>query len=99
MLKNYLKTAWRNLAKQKLLTFINIFGLSAGIACFTLFTLYAVNEFSFDNFHRNKDNIYGVYPWIGEKAAPPGAANIFEQMPLGPAMKNDLPDVESYVRI
>ena len=44
MLKNFLKTAWRNLAKQKGLAFINIFGLAVGIACFGLFMLYSVNE-------------------------------------------------------
>ena len=63
MLKNYFKVALRNLSKQKALAFINIFGLSAGIACFSLFMLYAVNEFSFDSFNKNADNIYRVYLW------------------------------------
>ena len=48
MWRNYLKVALRSLFKQKGLTFINIFGLSIGMACFSLFLLYAINEFSYD---------------------------------------------------
>jgi len=61
MLKSYFKIAIRNLQKQKTLAFINIFGLSVGIACFTLLLLFAANEFSFDKFHRNAPNIYRAY--------------------------------------
>ena len=61
MFTNYLLVARRNLAKQKVLSFINVFGLSLGIACFSLFLLYALNEFSFDGFHRNAKNLYRVY--------------------------------------
>jgi len=44
MIKHYIKIAFRNLARQKVLTAINIAGLSIGLACFSLFLLYAVNE-------------------------------------------------------
>jgi putative ABC transport system permease protein len=67
MFKNYFKIAIRNLAKQKTLAFIDIFGLSVGLACFSLFMLYAVNEFSFDRFHKNADNIYRMYLWVVAK--------------------------------
>jgi putative ABC transport system permease protein len=83
MIKNYLKIALRNLINQKGLAFINIFGLSVGIACFGLFMLYSVNEFSFDRFHKNGDNIYRVYQWseaIGEEAA---GGKAYHPMPLG----------------
>lgn len=63
MLSNYLKTALRVLAREKGLAFINLSGLSIGLACFALFLLYAVNEFSFDRFHKNEKDIYRVYTW------------------------------------
>ncbi|MBS1974944.1 MAG: ABC transporter permease, partial [Bacteroidetes bacterium] len=63
MIKHFFKTALRNLAKQKSLTLINIAGLSIGLACFSLFLLYAINEFSFDRFHKKASNIYRVYRW------------------------------------
>ena len=63
MIKHYFKIAVRNLFKQKALAFINVFGLSVGLACFILFLLFAVNEFSFDRFHSNANNIYRAYRW------------------------------------
>jgi putative ABC transport system permease protein len=98
MLRNYLKIAWRNLAKQKGLALINIFGLSIGLACFTLFLLYAVNEFSFDRFHAKGKNIYRVYRWMAAMGEEKENMHAFTPMPLGNAMKQDLPDVEEYVR-
>ena len=99
MFRNYFKTAWRNLGRQKMLALINIIGLSVGIACFTLFTLYAINEFNYDNFHQHKDNIYRVYVWSQAKGGEAAHGITYQPMPLGPAMKTDLPDVENYVRI
>ena len=95
MIKHYLRIAFRNLARQRWLTAINIAGLSIGLACFTLFLLYAVNEFNFDRFHANKENIYRVYR-LSEATQ---EAKVYHPMPLGPAMKQDIPDVENYVRI
>ena len=99
MIKNYFKTAWRNLTKQKGLTFINIFGLSAGIACFALFMLYAINEFSFDRFHKNGKDLYRVYLWFEAKGEEKAGAISYHPMPLGPSIKRDLPDVKECVRM
>ncbi|MEO7293599.1 MAG: ABC transporter permease, partial [Ginsengibacter sp.] len=60
MIKNYLKIAWRNLARNKGYAFINIAGLSIGIAACLLIFLIIQFETSFDNFHANKKNIYRV---------------------------------------
>jgi putative ABC transport system permease protein len=100
MIKHYFKIALRNLGRQKILSFINISGLSIGLACFTLFLLYAMNEFNFDRFHKNADNIYRVYRWSELKEGPEATkGDIYMPMPLGPAMKQDLPDVLDYVRV
>jgi putative ABC transport system permease protein len=101
MLKNYFKIAWRNLAKQKALSFISLSGLSIGIACFSLFMLYAANEFSYDGFHKNADHLYRVYTWdeTAQGISPfDTKGKIFTPFPLGPAMKRELPDVENYTR-
>ena len=98
MIKNYFKTALRNLTRQKVLSLINILGLSLGIACFTLFMLYAVNELNFDRFHANTKNIFRVYRWTEAMNGDPAKGDVYMPMPLGPAMKQELPGVENYVR-
>ena len=60
MLKNYLKIAWRNLRKHKFYTFLNIFGLSLGLASCLLITLYVVDELSYDRSFANADRIYRI---------------------------------------
>lgn len=60
MLKNYFKTAWRNIRKQKSHILINVLGLAIGLcACITIY-LISRYEFSFDSFHPDKDRIYRI---------------------------------------
>ena len=97
MLKHYIKIAFRNLFRQKRLALINILGLSIGLACFSLFSLFTVNEFSFDRFNAKASRIYRVYDWWSfsdRQGSEPSSAT-----PLGPAMKQDLAEVEDFVRI
>lgn len=60
MLKNYFKIAWRNLMKYRFISFINLFGLTVGITCCLLITIYIVNELSYDRYNKNADNVYRV---------------------------------------
>jgi putative ABC transport system permease protein len=60
MIKNYIKTAWRSLLRNKSYTAINIGGLAVGIAACLLIFLVVQFETSFDNFHSKKDHIYRV---------------------------------------
>lgn len=60
MLYNYLITTFRNLLKRWPYTLINILGLSLGLTCFLLLFAYTSYEKSFENFHKNKDNIYNI---------------------------------------
>ena len=99
MIKHYFKIAVRSLFKQKALAFINVFGLSVGLACFILFLLFAVNEFNFDRFHKNADNIYRVYRWMIAMNGQQPEGDPYLPSPLGPAMKQDLPEVKNFVRI
>ncbi len=73
-------------------------GLSIGIACFSLFLLFAVNEFSFDRFQKDAKNIFEVYQWNDAYEADPASGSPYLPMPLGAALKQDFPDVENYVR-
>ena len=57
MFKNYLKTAFRNLRKNKLYSAINIFGLTVGLAACLLIGVYINHELSYDKFNTNADRI------------------------------------------
>jgi putative ABC transport system permease protein len=98
MISSYVKVALRSMARHKTLSAINILGLSVGIACFTLFMLNAVNEFSFDRQHANADRLFRVYRWTEALQGGGGEADSSLPMPLGPALKNDLAEVEEFVR-
>ena len=60
MLKNYLLTAFRSLLKHKSFSIINIFGLSISMAVCMLIILILQDQFSYDNFHKNRDRIYRI---------------------------------------
>jgi len=60
MLRNYLKIALRNLKKQKVFSFINLFGLTIGLTSFLLIALYLFDELTYDRFHKKADSIYRV---------------------------------------
>src|SRR3954447_24657431 len=99
MIIHYFKIAVRHMRKQKIPAFINIIGLSIGIACFTLFLLYAINEFSFDKFNKNAANIYQVYSTSQGQNGSGEIYGTYLPMPVGPALKQDFPEVENYVRL
>ncbi|MEP5612037.1 MAG: ABC transporter permease [Cyclobacteriaceae bacterium] len=58
MLKNYINIAFRNLIKHKFYSLINILGLSIGLTCFLMITLFVTDELSFDEFHADADRIH-----------------------------------------
>jgi putative ABC transport system permease protein len=96
MLTNYLKIAWRNLTKNKLYSALNLIGLSVGLTCFAFIALWINDEWSYDRFNEKADRIYRVASKII------GDSESFEHavsaVPLGPALKNDYPEVEQFVR-
>jgi len=60
MLQNYFKTAWRNIVRNKVYSFINVCGLAVGMAAFFLIIQYINFETSYDQFHENKNTLYRI---------------------------------------
>ncbi|MCG8410470.1 MAG: ABC transporter permease [Bacteroidales bacterium] len=96
MKKNILKHSIRALNRQKNHTLINIIGLSIGIACSLLITLFVINELSYDKFHVNEGRIFrvGLCGKIGGDEMNTSAS----VSPLGPTMLIEFPEVENFCR-
>ncbi|CAN5587205.1 ABC transporter permease [soil metagenome] len=98
MFKNYLSLAIKNFRKQKLFSLINILGLTIGITCCLLIFLFILNEFSYDNFHKNGKDIYRVM----RVASINGVTRQIPYLspPYATALKNDYPDyIKSSLRV
>ena len=97
MLKNYFKTAWRNLLKNKFYSLINIAGLTAGLTIGILILLWVQDERSFDSFHKKTAEIYRLELFGGTGAS----KQIWTQTvaPIGPLAKQELPEVKEQTRI
>ncbi|RNC79299.1 MAG: ABC transporter permease [Balneola sp.] len=99
MFKNYLKIGLRNLLKKPGYSFINVFGLSVGLASFLLIGLFIQHELSYDAFHENYEDIYrvgkkgftaeflGSDEWVSTSA------------PLSSALVNEIPDIKAATNI
>jgi len=96
MIRNYFKTAWRNLWKNKLYSGINIFGLAVGLAACLLIGVYISHELSYDKFNRNAYRIVRVTMEY-EKAGTVNAVATTGTK-VGPQFKRTFPPVEEYVR-
>lgn len=97
MIKNYFKIAWNNLKKNKVFSFINIFGLSVGLASCMLITLYIINEISYDRYQKNGDHIYQVATTFIQQGQEHKMPNT--PAPLAQAMQMDFPEVEQTTRL
>jgi len=97
MFKNYFKTAYRNLARNKVYSFINVAGLSLGLACAMLIMLYVKDEVSFDRFNKNVNNIYR----IARKSKHNGSEykNGSTGYLQGPRFTQNIPGIKSFVRV
>ncbi len=97
MIKNYIKTAWRNLWKSKVFSAINIIGLAIGMAACIVIMLFVFYEKSFDNFHTK--NIYR----LNEVQSFPGMVSSqkvgLSMYPMGPTLKHEFPQVKNFTRV
>lgn len=99
MLYNYLKIAVRNLRKYRFISFVNLFGLTVGLACCLLITTYIIHELSYDRYHSKADRIYRISRqfngtdgkvWLHLGTISP---------PFGPLLTNDFPEIEHMTRL
>ncbi len=60
MIRNYIKTAWRNLKHNKVFSFINVFGLSVGLCCCMFIGAYLYQELNYDTYPAQANQIYRV---------------------------------------
>ena len=92
MLRNYLKTAWRNLLKNKAYSVINILGLAAGMAVALLIGLWVYNEYSYDRFLPGYQQLYRVQRNFDSN----GDTLTFRttSQKLAEALRNDIPGIE-----
>lgn len=97
MIKNLLLVALRNLRKDKWYSLLNILGLTIGTT-FSLFLIfYVTDELSYDRFQKNADRIYRINSYIHERDK--NTDWTLSQLPLGPQLKKDYPEVEEMVRL
>ncbi|MDB5133498.1 MAG: hypothetical protein JWP37_101 [Mucilaginibacter sp.] len=95
MIRNYIKTAFRSLTKNKGFTAINVLGLSVGLATCLLIVFYVVDELSYDNYNINANRIYRITEVAklnGNEAAYAGS-----EKPLMDAIKS-FPEIEKTAR-
>src|SRR6516225_6506201 len=98
MFKNYFKTAWRNLMKNKVFSFINIVGLSIGLAACLLILQYVSFQLSFDRFNKNAEDIYRVTNdrYQNGKLIQHGTITYSA---VSKAMQDDYPEVINHTRV
>ena len=97
MLTKYLKLALRNLKRNKVYSFINIFGLALGITCCLLLSLYIWDEMTYDKHHKRASDLYRIITNFqsGSVIDRVGSAS----PPVAMAIKDEVPEVEAAVRI
>src|SRR5690349_14297789 len=94
MLRNFLKTAYRNIVKNKVYAIINFVGLTTGLALSLLIIVYVRSETGYDQFHSKLDRLYRI-----KYEAPNGLLLASSPPPLAPAMKDYFPEVEQTARM
>jgi putative ABC transport system permease protein len=97
MIRNYFKTTFRNLWKNKTYSFINIIGLAVGTLCCLYILLYVEEQYSYDKHYKDAKDIYRITTALqlpGDKHN-----NATSSPPIAPAMKNDFGEVLQFTRV
>jgi len=99
MIKNYLKSAFRNIKRHPFISFINIFGLTVGLTCCLLILSYIINERSYDKFNKNADDIYRVTRifYSGPNVESLHLSSVAP--PFGPLLQTAFPDIKKMTRV
>ncbi|MFD0793926.1 ABC transporter permease [Mucilaginibacter litoreus] len=99
MIKNYLKTAWRNLLNNKSTSLISMAGLAVGICCFLLLITYIINELRYDRFNINADRIVRVAYSVKSADDKETRTIAVTQTAPVPVFKQEFDEIEDGVRI
>lgn len=94
MLRNFFRTAYRNILKNKAYATINFIGLTCGLTLALLIITYVRSELSYDRFHANIDNLYRI-----KYTAPNGLELASSPPPIAPKLKEYFPEVERAGRL
>ncbi|MDB5016178.1 MAG: FtsX-like permease family protein [Mucilaginibacter sp.] len=99
MIKNYLRSALRNIKRNPFISFINIFGLTVGLTCCLLILTYIINERSYDKFNKNAEDIYRVTRifYSGPNVESLHLSSVAP--PFGPLLQNAFPDIKKITRM
>lgn len=98
MIKNFFKSAWRSIIRQRTVSLINIFGLAIGMWAAMLIFMWVQNEFSYDRHYADSKNTYLVKSFVGLGETSP---SVWENSPymLGLKAQEQLPEVVKMTRI
>lgn len=97
MFQNYMKVTLRALKKHKAFSFINIAGLSIGMACVIILMLWIQFEMSFDTSHKKAERIFRVASETYARTPP--AKMVVTPPPMSPALLQEFPEIEAATRI
>ncbi|MBW6460273.1 MAG: ABC transporter permease [Bacteroidales bacterium] len=97
MLKNFLISAIRNLSRNKFYTFLNVLGLSVGLAAFIFILLYVRDELTYDKHNEKHERIYRIESNFNISNRHDLFAIV--PVPMGPAFKLEFPEVETFTRL
>jgi putative ABC transport system permease protein len=97
MFKNFLLSAFRNLLRNKFYAFLNILGLSIGLAAFIFILLYVRDEITYDKYNKKHERIYRIESDFNISNRHDVFAIV--PIPMGPAFKLEFPEVEAFVRL
>lgn len=97
MLKNFFRSTFRHLWKNRKYSFLNIFGLAVGIACAGLIFMWVEHEVSYDTMYSKKDRLYRIL----ENQTYEGKTRTFMSTPalMGPAIKAEVPGIDNTCRV
>ncbi|MEP1033952.1 ABC transporter permease [Ekhidna sp.] len=105
MISNYYKVSMRNILRNKTFSFLNISGLSVGIASCILILIYVNNELSYDTYNSNYENTYRVIHYYGQQGEAPDYATlptkeyqVWGNAPVAPSMQEYFPEVHKVFR-
>ncbi len=99
MIKNYLRSAFRNIKRHPFISFINIFGLTVGLTCCLLIVTYVINERSYDKFNKNANDIYRVTRIFYSAPNVESLHLSSVAPPFGPLLQSAFSDIKKMTRV